>query len=164
MFFARSHIELHNIRRSVERIGTVSDNVVRLGPIKLGLEAVLEFVPFVGEAYSLVAGGLLIIQGARARVPIPTLILITLLIGLRTVIGASNLLGPLGAFGEILAAAFRAHKMSADMIVKAIDDALYIEGTARDPENADVMARIHAGQEQRRIVQLGGFLSARKPR
>ena len=69
MFIARSHIDLHNIRQSVDRIGDISDNVIHLGPIKLGLEAVLEFVPFVGEIYSIVAGGLLIIEGMRARVP-----------------------------------------------------------------------------------------------
>ena len=155
MFIARSHIDLHNIRQSVERIGNVSDNVVHLGPIKLGLEAVLEFVPFVGEIYSVVAGGLLMVEGVRARVPGTTLMSITFLIGVRTVLGAGNLIPGVGIVGELAAAAFRAHKISADMIAKAMDDTLYIEGHKGDPEYADVLARVRAGKEKRRVVYLG---------
>ena len=155
MFIARSHIDLHNIRQSVERIGNVSDNVVHLGPIKLGLEAVLEFVPFVGEIYSIVAGALLMVEGVRARVPGTTLMSITFLIGVRTVLGAGNLIPGVGIVGELAAAAFRAHKISADMIAKAMDDTLYIEGHKGDPEYADVLARVRAGKEKRRVVYLG---------
>jgi len=155
MFIARSHIDLHNIRQSVDRIGNVSDNVVHLGPIKLGLEAVLEFVPFVGEIYSVIAGGLLIIEGMRARVPGTTLMAVTFLIGVRTLIGTGNLVPGIGVIAEIAAAAFRAHKISADMIARAMDDTLYIEGHKGDPEYADVLARVRAGTEKRRVVYLG---------
>jgi len=157
MFIARSHLDLHNIRQSVERIGNVSDNVVHLGPIKLGLEAVLEFVPFVGEIYSMLAGALLVVEGVRARAPMTTLMAITVLIGLRTVMGAGNLIPipGVGVLSELAAAAFRAHKISADMIAKAMDDTLYIEGRKGDPEYADVLARVRAGQEKRRVVYLG---------
>ena len=155
MFFARSHIDLHNIRRSVERIGDISDNVIHFGPIKLGLEAVLEFVPFVGEGYSVVAGVLLLIEGARARVPASTLMSVALLIGLRTLIGTSNLAGPIGVLGELVAAAFRAHKISAGMIVKAMDETLYVEGREGSPEYDEVLARVREGQEKRRVVYLG---------
>ena len=157
MFIARSHIDLHNIRQSVERIGNVSDNVVHLGPIKLGLEAVLEFVPFVGEIYGMVAGALLVIEGVRARVPGMTLMSISFLIGVRMVMGAGNLIPipGVGVLSELAAAAFRAHKISADMIAKAMDETLYIEGRKGDPEYADVLARVRAGTEKRRVVYLG---------
>lgn len=155
MFFARSLVDLHNIRQSVQRIGNVSDNVVNLGPIKLGLEAVLEFVPFVGELYSVIAGALLVLEGARARTPATTLMSVTFLIAARTVIGTFNLLPGVGVIGEIAAAAFRAHKISADLIVKAMDATLYLEGRRGDPAHEDVLARIRAGQETRRVVYLG---------
>lgn len=155
MFFARTHIDLHNIRRSVERIGDVSDNVVRLGPLKLGLEAVLEFVPFLGEIYSIVAGLFLLIEGARARVPGATLMAIAFLIGVRTVLGAGNFVPGIGVIAELAAAAFRAHKISADMIAKAMDDTLYVEGRKGDPEYDDAVARVRAGAEKRRVVYLG---------
>ena len=157
MFIARSHIDLHNIRQSVDRIGNVSDNVVHFGPIKLGLEAVLEFVPFVGEIYSMIAGALLVIEGVRARVPGTTLMSVTFLIGVRTVMGAGNLIPipGVGVLSELAAAAFRAHKISADMIAKAMDETLYIEGHKGDPEYADVLASVRAGKEKRRVVYLG---------
>ncbi len=155
MFFARSHIDLHNIRQSVERIGNLSDNVIHLGPIKLGLEAILEFVPFVGEIYSLIAGFLLLIEGMRARAPGTVLMSITFLILVRTLIGSLDAIPGLGIAGDVIAGAFRAHKISADMIAKSMDDTLYIEGHKGDPEYADVLARVRSGKEKRRVVYLG---------
>lgn len=155
MFFARSHIDLHNIRQSVERIGNISDNVVHFGPIKLGLEAILEFVPFVGEIYSLVAGFMILIEGVRARVPGTTLMQIVLLITMRTAMGSFDAIPGLGIIGDLAAGAFRAHKISADMVAKAMDDTLYIEGHKGDPEYADILARVRSGKEKRRVVYLG---------
>ncbi len=155
MFLARSHVDLHNIRQSVDRIGNVSDNVIHLGPIKIGLEGVLEFVPFVGEIYSVIAGLLLIVMGMRARAPATTLLSITVLIGVRTLIGTGNLVPGVGVVAELAAAAFRAHKISADMIAKAMDDTLYLEGRRGDPAHADILAGVRAGTERRRVVYLG---------
>jgi hypothetical protein len=52
---------------------------------------------------------------------------------------------------------FRGHRMAAKMLVRAIDDTLYIEGAQdRDhPEYARVIARIRSGEERRRVVFLG---------
>lgn len=155
MFFARSHLDLHNIRASVERIGNISDNVIHFGPIKLGLEAVLEFVPFVGEIYSIVAGGMILIEGLRARVPASTLMSIIMLIGMRTAIGSLDAIPGLGIAGDLIAGAFRAHKISADMVAKAMDDTIYYEGARSDPEYKDLLARVKAGKEKRRVVHLG---------
>lgn len=155
MFFARSHIELHNIRQSVERVGNLSDNVIHFGPVKLGLEAVLEFVPFVGELYSIGAGGLLFIEGLRARVPGSTLMSLVVLIGIRTFIGSFDAIPGLGLAGDVVAGAFRAHKIGADMIIKAMDDTLYIEGHKGDPAYDDLLARVKSGKEKRRVVYLG---------
>ena len=38
MIFAKSHIELHNIRNNVERVKKLSDNVVGVGPLGIGLD------------------------------------------------------------------------------------------------------------------------------
>lgn len=155
MFFARSHIDLHNIRQSVERIGNVSDNVIHFGPIKLGLEAALEFVPFVGELYSLGAGFLLLVEGLRARVPGSTLVSVATLVVIRTAVGSLDAIPGLNIAGDLIAGAFRAHKIGSDMIAKAMDDTLYIEGHKGDPEYADVLARVRSGKEKRRVVYLG---------
>ena len=38
MIFAKSHIDLHNIRNNVERVKKLSDNIVGVGPLGIGLQ------------------------------------------------------------------------------------------------------------------------------
>jgi hypothetical protein len=156
---ARSHLDLHNIRSSVERIGNLTDNVFHFGPVKLGLEAVLEWVPFVGEAYSLVAGGLLLVEGVRARVPSSTLMSVSSIVAIRTVIGAGDFIPVVGQIGNLAASLFAGHKIASNLIIKAMEETVYIEGrradARHDPEVAEILARIKAGREKRRVVFLG---------
>ncbi len=157
----RSLIDIHNIRMSIERIGNISDSIIHLGPIRFGLDAVLETVPFAGEIYSLAAGMLLVIEGARAKAPFSVLLSAVLLIGLRTAIGSPDLLlGPiLGAPANLIAGAFRAHQMVANMLIKAIDETHYVEMSRSEAKAASdydaLIARIRSGAEKRRIVFLG---------
>ena len=164
MFTARSHIDVQNARNAIERLGKLSDNIVGVGPFGIGIEGILEFIPVVGELYSLAAGGVMVLQGLRARVPFFTLAWCTLLILLRTLIGAVKdipLVGftPLGLGGDVAAGLFRAHRMSAQMMVKSIDETLYIEGrpgqTPEHPEDVAALAEVRAGRDRRRVVFLG---------
>lgn len=156
---ARNHVDLNNIRNAVERIGNLSDNVFHFGPVKLGLESVLEFVPFVGEAYSLIAGGLLLVEGVRARVPSSTLMSVATLVVIRTIIGAGDAIPVVGQIGNLAAGLFSAHKIASDQIIKAMEETVYIEGTRAesrgDPEVEELLARVKSGREKRRIVFLG---------
>ena len=45
MIFARSHIDLHNIRASIERTKRLSDNVTKIGPVGVGLDGLLQGLP-----------------------------------------------------------------------------------------------------------------------
>ena len=74
MFFARSHADLHNIRLGVERIKNVSDRIVGVGPIGIGLDGILSWIPGAGVAYSGIAGAMLVAEGIRARAATGTLI------------------------------------------------------------------------------------------
>ena len=60
-------------RDRVQRIGQLSDNILHVGPFSLGVDGVLSWIPGVGELYSLVAGAFILIQGARAGVPVSVL-------------------------------------------------------------------------------------------
>jgi hypothetical protein len=60
--------DLNAIRASVERVGRLSDSILRVGPFSIGLDGVTAWVPVVGEIYSTVAGGFILVQGARAGV------------------------------------------------------------------------------------------------
>jgi hypothetical protein len=112
-----------------------------------------------GDAYSIIAGGLLLVFGIRAKVPISTLIQVALLIGLRSTIGAVALpfLGPLYPISGALVDLFRGHKMSADLLVKAIDRTFYAPGRRDDPQRDPVSDEaISAALTQgKRIVYLG---------
>lgn len=107
--------ELIKVRDSVAVIGRLSDSLVRLGPFRLGLDGVLSWVPGIGELYSTGAALFIIAQGLRARVPLHILAVCAAMMGSRTVVSAVPLAGPL------VADLFLAHRLSAKMVVKAID-------------------------------------------
>jgi hypothetical protein len=112
---ARSDEQLLKIRSSVALVGRLSDSIVRLGPLSLGLDGVLSWVPGLGEIYSTAAGAFILIQGARAGVPVTTLALAGGLMLSRTAVSAIPLAGPLAA--DI----FTAHRWSARLVIGAID-------------------------------------------
>ena len=114
--------DLLAIRASVDRLGRLSDNLVRIGPFSLGLDGVLSWIPGIGEIYSAGAALFLIGQGLRARVPVGTLVVAAALMGGRTVITAFPVLGPMAS--DLLTM----HKWSAKLIVAAIDRKLARSG------------------------------------
>jgi hypothetical protein len=119
---------LLTIRHSVAAIGRLSDSLVRFGPFRLGLDGVLSWIPGVGEIYSTGAAAFIIVQGVRARVPVHVLVACAALMGSRTVVSAVPLAGPLAAD------LFLAHRLSAKMVVRAIDKMLPAEVVPAVPE------------------------------
>jgi hypothetical protein len=107
--------DLEAIRLSVLKVGALSDALFHLGPFSIGLDGILDWVPGVGEFYSLAAGGFLLVQGVRAKVGAGTLIVAATLMGARAVITAVPLAGPLAA--DLLTM----HKWSAKLIARAIE-------------------------------------------
>ncbi|MGZ6037472.1 MAG: DUF4112 domain-containing protein [Phenylobacterium sp.] len=114
----KSDAELRSIRDSVALVGRLSDGLVQFGPFSLGIDGVLSWIPGLGDVYSTLAGGFIIVQGARAGVPGAVLGGAALLIACRTVVGSVPLAG--SAFADF----FTAHKWAAAMIVRAIDQGL----------------------------------------
>jgi len=163
MFLARSHREIGNIRTAIERVSKLSDNIVGLGRFGIGLDGILAWVPGVGTVYSIGAGGLLVIQGMRARVPLAALIQVLFLLTLRTILTSGGELAsvvamlPITVPVELAVDFFRAHKWSADILLKAIDDTVYVEG-AKHPSNPaydEIREQVRSGAEKRRVVFLG---------
>ena len=111
----RPEPDLLKLRQSVALVGRLSDSLFRLGPFSLGLDGILSWIPGAGEVYSVIAGGVILVQGARARVPLPTLVLAGALMGGRTAISAIPLAGP--AIADLLTL----HRFSARLVVAAID-------------------------------------------
>jgi hypothetical protein len=112
---ARSPEQLARIRDSVAIMGRLSDSLVRVGPLRLGVDGVLAWVPGLGEVYSSVAAAFILIQGLRAGVPLHILVICAALMAGRTTIVALPLAGPLAAD------LFTAHRWSAKLVMRAID-------------------------------------------
>lgn len=112
--------ELIRIRDSVAAVGRLSDSLFRFGPLRLGVDGILSWIPGVGEVYSTVAAGFIIVQGVRARVPLGVLLTCAALMGSRTLVSAIPLAGPAAAD------LFTAHRWSAKLVIKAIDAMLPI--------------------------------------
>jgi hypothetical protein len=106
--------DLEAIRRSVLQLGAFSDSLIRIGPFSLGVDGILDWIPGAGEIYSMAAAAFLLVQGARARVPLSILAICAALMGSRAAITAVPLAGPLAAD------LFTAHKWSARLIAAAI--------------------------------------------
>ena len=107
--------DLQSIRDSVDRIGRLSDSLIRIGPFSLGIDGVLSWIPGVGEIYSAAAAAFILVQGFRARVPVHILVICAALMGSRTLVSAVPLAG--AAAADL----FTAHKWSARLVVRAID-------------------------------------------
>jgi hypothetical protein len=129
-----SPAELVRVRDSVALVGRLSDSLVRVGPFRLGLDGVLTWIPGVGELYSTAAAAFILVQGVRARVPLPTLATCAVLMGSRTMVSAIPLAGP------AVADFFLAHRISAKLVVKAIDAMLPAED--RTPPKTSWLARL----------------------
>jgi hypothetical protein len=151
MFKARTQIDVHNNRASIEAISRISDNLIGIGPVGIGLDGILAWIPGVGELYSIGAGAALIAEGYRARVPTAVLTQAALLVSVRTLANIFPFVG------GVIVDFFRGHRMAARMLVRAIDDTLYIEGehSLDHPQYAATLARIRSGEERRRVVFLG---------
>jgi len=58
--------QAHRAWRMAERVKRLSDRLVGVGPVGIGLDGILAWVPVAGTAYSLGAGGLLLAHGVSA--------------------------------------------------------------------------------------------------
>lgn len=136
---------LERVRRRVDRLGRLSDGLIRLGPIKIGLDGILAWAPGLGEVYSLTAGALLAREAHRVQAPPSVLARVLLLVGLRSLAGApaAALLGPLYPASGLIVDLFRAHRMAADLILKEMDRSLYIgaEAPPAEREEAEAVSR-----------------------
>lgn len=134
---ARTVDEVRRSRDAIARIGRVSDGLIRVGPFKLGLEGLLTWAPFLGETYSLAAGGLLLAQGVRARAPASALAQVAGLVFGRTLLSTVGDVPVLGIAAKLAVDGFRAHKISADILTRAIDATDYLERDAAETPARD---------------------------
>lgn len=105
----------HRAWRHAERIKRLSDRLVSVGPIGVGLDGVLAWVPVAGTVYSLGAGALLISEGIAAGARPVTLARMAAYIALDT---ASSVPPVVGWIVDTL---FPGHLMAARALQKDIE-------------------------------------------
>ena len=142
---ARTLDDIARLRRSIEQIGRLSDNILKLGRFGIGLDGLLAWIPGLGMLYSLGAGGYLLLQGWRARLPVSVLAIGAALVSARSVVTAigEDFLPflPLELFVDV----FRAHKWTADLMLRSLDGTRYVEGNT---------SLAGAEDDRRRVVRL----------
>jgi hypothetical protein len=152
---ARSHRDLHAVRRSVEGIKKLSDRVVGVGPFGVGLDGITAWIPGVGAVYTVVTGGLLMMHAVRARASAGTLL------HMASVLIADSLtdLIPVPVAPAVVDMLFTGQKWAANALLKHMDETVYYEGTRAEGE-ADPEFREHLDElpdargPRRRIVYL----------
>lgn len=138
---ASDSIDIHNIKANIEQARRTSDKLVGIGPIGIGLDGILTWIPGVGELYTLGAGAYLLTQGVKARVSGIVLWQMSALLMVDLVLGAVPAAGDIG---DML---FCAHLWAGGLLKRAIDKTAYIDGGPDDGgPSAPVQAAMAAGK------------------
>ena len=141
---ATSHLDLFAVRRSVERVRKLSDRLIGIGPFGIGLDGVSAWIPGAGAIYSVVAGGLLIMNGVRAHAAPRVLAHMAALL----IADSLTDLVPLPVAPAVVDMLFTGHKWAADALIRHMDETIYYEGTLSEAK-ADQAFRDH-------LADLGG--------
>lgn len=145
---ARNHRDIETIRDSVHHWRRVSDGLFQVGPLKVGLDGILTWLPAVGGVYSLGVGGFLLLQAHRARASRGAMTKMALLIGMDTLIGEVPIIGY--AFDFL----FRAHARSARILLKDIERTHYADDSVATGREDLHRAEMRKSPDKRRLVYL----------
>ncbi|GAB4072326.1 DUF4112 domain-containing protein [Ancylobacter sonchi] len=140
---AKNSIDIHNITASVKQACRSSDKLIGVGPVGIGLDGILTWIPIVGSVYTIGAGLYLVSQGARARVPGIVLMQMTALITIDAAIGA------IPFAGNALDMMFCSHLWAGNLLLRSI------EGTSYHDNDNDAEAMSSAMAEGKRVVIFG---------
>lgn len=122
--------ELERIARNVEDWRRLSDNLFRVGPLKVGLDGMLTWFPGLGDVYGLGASGYLLVQASRVGASNETLTRMALLLGADAVVGAVPIVG------DVFDLVFRAHARSALILLDHIRERQKAALPAPEPKPA----------------------------
>lgn len=122
----RSLRDIEKIWSNVEGIKKLSDRVIGIGPFGVGMDGLLTWVPGLGLAYSIIAGGWIFIQGLRVRATPSTLLRMAGYLGLDAATSEVPLVGDAVDFF------FQGHLMAAKALQKDIESTHWVEASERD--------------------------------
>lgn len=123
--------EAHQAWRRAETIKRLSDRLIGIGPFGIGLDGVLAWVPGVGLAYGLGAGGVLLYHAVQAKASPVTMA------RMAAYLAADNLSDTVPMLGWAVDTLFPGHLMAAKALQKDIEarhglpDDIALERSAR---------------------------------
>lgn len=112
---ADDRLRAHKAWRSAEIIKRLSDRLIGVGPVGIGLDGVLAWVPGVGLAYGLGAGALLLTHGYRAKAMPATLV------RMAAYLAIDNITDAIPVAGWAVDTLFPGHLMAAKALQKDIE-------------------------------------------
>ena len=105
----------HQAWRNAERIKRLSDRLVGIGPIGIGLDGILAWVPGANLIYSVGAGGLLIVEALGAKASAATLL------RMATYLAVDSATSEVPIIGWAMDTLFPGHLMAARALQKDIE-------------------------------------------
>ena len=148
----RSIGDIEKIWSNVEGVKKLSDRAVALGPFGIGLDGLLTWIPIVGDAYTVGAGGWLMVQAVRARASTATLARMAAYLLSDTATAAVPFAG------AVVDTLFPAHLMAAKALQKDIETTHWVEANERESKASGDHDRhvvaMRADPKKRRIVYL----------
>lgn len=151
----RSISDIEKIWSNVEGVRKLSDRAVGFGPLKVGMDGLLAFVPIVGTAYTLGAGGWLLVQAMKAKASPATMTRMLGYLGVDSVLTVGGEVVPFGA--DVIDLFFQGHALAAGALQKDIESTHWVEANEREAKaSGDHEAHLAAMREgrKRRIVYL----------
>ena len=128
--------EAHRAWRHAETIKRLSDRLISIGPFGIGLDGVLAWVPGVGLAYGLGAGGVLLYHAVQARASAVTMA------RMAAYLAADNLSDTVPVLGWAVDTLFPGHLMAAKALQRDI------EARHGLPDEVDAKTRGKAGKRR----------------
>ncbi|MES2860980.1 MAG: DUF4112 domain-containing protein [Pseudomonadota bacterium] len=148
----RSVSDIEKIWSNVEGVKKLSDRAVGLGPFGVGLDGLLTWIPVVGDAYTVGAGGWLMIQAMRVKATPATMARMAAYLISDTATAAVPFAG------AVVDTLFPAHLMAAKALQKDIETTHWVEANEREAkasgEHEAHLAAMRADPKKRRIVYL----------
>lgn len=144
--------DIEKIWANVEGVRKLSDRAIGVGPFGLGLDGLLTWIPWVGDAYTIGAGSWLIFQAIRAKAGPTTLAKMG---GYLLADGATGLVPFLGAAVDTV---FAGHAFAAKALQKDIESTHWVEeheDEARTAGRHDAHLEAAKTAGKRRVIYLG---------
>lgn len=118
---AKSIRDIEKIWSNVEGVRKLSDRVVGVGPFGLGMDGLLTWIPWVGDVYTVGAGGWLFLQAVQAKATPATLGKMALYLASDTATGAVPFLG------AVVDTLFPGHALAAKALQQHIETTHWVE-------------------------------------